>query len=716
MTGKTKLRLAAIFAGAALVSSCQSASAVWSEAAPLSVSADACRRDPDPYFRSSHRALQVTPGNAERVRAICAEVIAHPERISASELMNALYFAGAANRILAAPTEDGALAPEAADRLRDGEDYLERALALRDDFNFARLERARVYKLQARLTGARAPSRDALQEVEELQRRIPDPGDPVHAAAHFLRASIFLDLHTTGPSATDAVASIGGRSLSNNTHEDVLPTLTWDSTLRDLAVFADSAHAWSSDHREHPDRAKALQYLAQYADQLGCFLTPCDRFQIVETWSGERLTRESVQRAIDYFSMAQIAVDAVSTEDYAHPMFVQTYAHLGKAEIALAGLLSERQSAAYGCVPDVANQAMLAQAASDMAAAAARTPADGSDRQDAELGLACAKLALGDTGAARAAADASVVSGSAASYLMLARVHAVREDWASAVRDYSSAANVALGDTAALGVINLERARTQLQSPPQELIADEAFERPGAALSDAQTSLFAANPSARERPVAQLELGKLHYFMKFFPTALEELQVFEAQHEAGAYEDRRVRAQALLFLSRIRTELGAGAAAVRNADDAFSLDGSWPYREQACLARIRFGQVLFSTAGPRAICAAADDAPIGEGALLEGMYHLRRAFLLRAGDRSREWEDAYRAFDQGVASIGTVAATPENQDLRDRLQYGRGTAQFCIGFAEIGNQAIQAIGDQSRIDKARAHFAVYGVSDCPTRR
>ena len=46
---------------------------------------------------------------------------------------------------------------------------------------------------------------------------------------------------------------------------------------------------------------------------------------------------------------------------------------------------------------------------------------------------------------------------------------------------------------------------------------------------------------------------------------LEELQVFEAQHEAGAYEDRRVRAQALLFLSRIRTELGAGAAAVRCA-------------------------------------------------------------------------------------------------------------------------------------------------------
>ena len=141
------------------------------------------------------------------------------------------------------------------------------------------------------------------------------------------------------------------------------------------------------------------------------------------------------------------------------------------------------------------------------------------------------------------------------------------------------------------------------------------------------------------------------------------------------------------------------------------MDGTWPYRKQACLVRITFGRLSFSQSGPRAICGQAEDAPPGEGSLLEGMYHLRRAFLLRAGDREREWEDAYRAFNQGIESVRNVVV---DQSLRDRLQYGRGTAQFCIGFSEIGNQDILAIGDGRAA--ARSYFQDFGIADCPARR
>jgi hypothetical protein len=93
------------------------------------------------------------------------------------------------------------------------------------------------------------------------------------------------------------------------------------------------------------------------------------------------------------------------------------------------------------------------------------------------------------------------------------------------------------------------------------------------------------------------------------------------------------------------------------------------------------------------------------------MYHLRRAFLQRAGDREREWEDAFRAFDGGLA---VVPDTPEHRSLRERLQYGRGTAQYCIGFSELGNQAVLSIG--AGMDAARSYFASFGVADCPGRR
>lgn len=717
MAASFKSRLLSLLAGAALIAGCQNVSAVWAEAPALNVSTAACQLDPDPYYRSTRRVLQVDHHNASSVRETCDTLIAHPGRISASDLINALYYSGAANRILST-TQSGDLAPDAARSLGEAERLLDRALALSDGFHLARLERARVYRLQARLSGSQAPNRRALNEVEELQRNIPDPGDPIHAAAHYLRASIFIDQHADGPTRDDAEAST--RQVLSVTHEDTLPTLTWDSTLHDLAVFTDAAHAWSREHREHPDRGEALRQLAVYSNQLACHLTPCVDVEMVDSWHGAPRTRENVQRGVDYLSLAQSAVDAASSPDYVHPQFVTTYTNLGIAKTQLAGLLSARADATYGCVPDVGNEAMLNQAKSDLEVALRRAAAGSDDQRAAQLALACTQLALGDIGDAQVTASAAVQTESAASWLMYARVLAAQQQWNDAAARYGQAAGVASTEEAR-SIIHLERARVLLAAPPQDLVDDEALEASSAEQRQAAVeALLLANPTPRGNLLARLELGKLYQTQELFSAAQAQLSTFEAGHEAASYDDRAVRAQALLFLSRTRTDLGRGDEALRNADDAFAIDGTWPYREQACLVRIKFGRVAFAQTGPRAICGPSDDAPPGEGYLLEGMYHLRRAFPLRAGDREREWEDAYRAFDQGATAVEQAVVS---QALRDRLQYGRGTAQFCIGFSEIGNATIQAIGDdaserdaQARIEAARSHFADYGVADCPTRR
>ncbi len=620
--------------------------------------------------------------------------------------------------ILAAP--DDTLIAEAATKLDAAQDALDRALALRADFSLARLERARVYRLQARVLRSQQKSRDALNELQQVQRDVTESGDAIHVAAHFLRAAIFIDLHPDGPAIADATASANTRPPTNPSHEDSLPSLTWDSTLRDLAVFTDSAQASGPQHREHPDRARALNWLADYANTLGCRLIPCEPSAISEAWEDVALTRDSVQRAIDYFSFAQSAVDAAGHGQHVHPQFVETYVHLGKARTHMAGLLGSRATANFGCVPEVANEAMLNQALSDL-----RTAVDGinnDDDRDGRTALACALLALDQSASALAEASAAASpasTASAPSLLVFARVLAAGEEWDRAAQSYEQAA-AATSSAKAKSLIYLERARAQLHTPPQQTISDDALDlAQPPQVTAAQASLVNSTNHASTNWVAHLELGKLYYRLGESALAQGHLAAFDAGGPAAAIDDRGVRAQALLFLSRIRSRppLAHAANATRNADDAFAIDGSWPYREQACLARLAFGRVTFSESGPRAICSPGEDSPPGEGSLLEGMYHLRRAFLQRTSDREREWEDAYRAFAQGLRAIENIENTDATRTLRDRLQYGMGTAQYCIGFAELGNEAIQAIGDQARIDDARLSFAnPYGIADCPARR
>jgi hypothetical protein len=718
-----KRRLSSLVVAAALLAGCESLpiSNSWAEQAALPVSAAACMREPDPYYVARVRALQVSEANARDVLAACSHVVDNPGRATAAQVANALYFSGAAARLLAqnmttgqnsgAENDNPCFTGRQSQCLSQAETWFGRALALQDDFHLARLERARVYRLQAKDLNQPARRRDALNEIERLQRDLPDTDNAIHAGSHFLRALLYIDLHPDGPEQSDAAVTPALVAQASDNHEDAVPTLTWASTLRDLAIFTDSALAWSQLHREHPDRRAALDALAIHANALGCYLIPCSAAIPAEAWDGPALARDTVQRAIDYFGMAQSAVDAASTANYAHPGFVETYVHLGKAKMHMAGLLGPQQLANYGCAAGVGNEAMLNQAATDLQRALDRAGSD----SEAHRALACARLGLGDAAGASTHAQWGISANNTAGYLMQARVQAAQQDWTNAVGNYQRAAEGIAGpaphERRARSLILLERARVQLHTPPQETIDVDGLSA-AAAVGAAVSDLEAATSADESNWLAHLELGKLYHRLGDGNGALQELAYFD-RGAAANIADRGVRAQALLVLSRILSDqpLANASEAIRIADEAFAIDASWPYREQACLARLTFGRVEFSGAGPRAICATSEDAPPGEGSLLEGMYHLRRAWTLRLSDREREWEDAYRAFSQGLDAVRNVVVSPE---LRDRLHYGRGTAQYCIGFAELGNQEILGIGGGSAA--ARDYFTHYGIADCPAHR
>jgi hypothetical protein len=727
MATALKVRVACVVVATALIIGCQSASGLAATQQSAPVSEASCKRDPDPYYMSERRALQVDSNNAESVLRTCRRIADNPGRTTVSELANILYFVGASARELAEKA-----APPAACRdenrqqssaasvcLQEAEDALDRAMALRERFNLARLERARVYRLQAGASQTSADRVAALRDIETLQRDVPDPADPIHVASHFLRAALFIDLHRDGPREAGEVGSAANvrGAATGAAHQDSLPTLTWDSTLRDLAVFADAAQGGDEERRPHPFRQRALEWLAQYSHQIGCLLIDCEAGSIPDVRSDRPLTRDTVQSAIDYFSLAQAAVDASTTTQYLDPRFVETYVRLGQARMHLAGLLGPRGAGNYGCVAETGNAALLTQAESDLQAALRRSAND----PEANRNMACVKLALGDADTAGRYAGAAL-NGSAG-YLMLARVQAAREQWTDASTNYGYAASAAGPNIIdARPLIYLEQARARLHTPVNTTVSDEALE--AASLDQLQIALDAlSSVNASESELAwlvRLERGKLHYWSariaeteaiaaSQYQLALERLASFDQGHVVPESLGDPARAEGLLYLSRIYSESprANGNNAVRTADEALSIAGTWPYRKQACLARVRFGQVSFPEAGPRAICASGDDAPPGEGVLIQGMYHLRRAFVLRGDDVGREWEDAYRAFTLGLGDVPDVA---ENRDLRAQLTYGLGTAQYCIGFTELGSQATQSSA------AARRFFQIYGIADCPARR
>ncbi len=225
----------------------------------------------------------------------------------------------------------------------------------------------------------------------------------------------------------------------------------------------------------------------------------------------------------------------------------------------------------------------------------------------------------------------------------------------------------------------------------------------------ARESLIAAQKLDPAFSGAFLGLGKLLFSdgPQYFPAARDQFHEAERLTRSG---DNAMRAEALYFLSRIETEGGAKDArlAISYVEEAISLDPGPPqYRAQACLVRIRFLSKddvrRASGAGP---CTVSDDSAGSH--LLSGMYQLRVAHFAVGDDRKRNWESAYLAFSAGRQKV-EAAPEVERPALRERLAFGEGLALYCVGFADVGRQAIS----QASTD-VRAYFDMFHVARCET--
>lgn len=228
-----------------------------------------------------------------------------------------------------------------------------------------------------------------------------------------------------------------------------------------------------------------------------------------------------------------------------------------------------------------------------------------------------------------------------------------------------------------------------------------------AAPERARESLLAAQRMDPAFAGAFVGLGKLLFGQgpQHFPAAGDQLREAERLTRSG---DAHMRAESLYYLSRIETEGGGKDArlATKYAEEAIALDpGPAAYRAQACLVRIRFltkdDVRRAAGSGP---CAVSEESASAH--LLSGMYQLRVAHFALGDDRKRNWESAYRAFAAGQQKVD-LAPEPDRASLHARLAFGEGLALYCVGFADVGRQAIgQASAD------VRAYFDTFHVARC----
>jgi hypothetical protein len=176
-----------------------------------------------------------------------------------------------------------------------------------------------------------------------------------------------------------------------------------------------------------------------------------------------------------------------------------------------------------------------------------------------------------------------------------------------------------------------------------------------------------------------------------------------------------MRAEAAYLLSRVELlapARGRERAAIAYADEAARLGGQPEYRINACLARIKFGEIFGRTReeieGIRALCSATTTDRSAEALLYEGMYYLNRAQYPSITNATAERELAYRAFTEGLRQGGSL-------ETRGRLEFGQGMALGCTGFTGYGRELINRQGEGSDTGP-RAYFTDYGLEVCTRPR
>jgi len=158
----------------------------------------------------------------------------------------------------------------------------------------------------------------------------------------------------------------------------------------------------------------------------------------------------------------------------------------------------------------------------------------------------------------------------------------------------------------------------------------------------------------------------------------------------------------------------APSTAVRDATEAVNTIDRAEYREQACLAIVRFMNTALVADG-KIRCSAdlTNDTVTGsKGLLMEGMFFLATT-RVPGIDRDKGWEWALDSFEKGGARIGnaSLGEGPDLGLLRAKLRVGEAISYSCVGLRERGLATMRDV-DVNYQAEAEKYFVRYNVKNC----
>lgn len=471
------------------------------------------------------------------------------------------------------------------------------------------------------------------------------------------------------------------------------------------------------------DREEALKEFTQFINNHDLALARDARTSIVReagALGSEAERGGAFQRARTAY---QLAVEASVNNGNPDPAL---FIRLGGVIMHMAGVNGPNESNACALRPE--QKELLSQALREFGRA--------SSSAEARQWAGCADLAMGEVDSAinEFRSSISLAPNDSNGYMLLASAHAAAGNWSEANAQFQRALNVE-SDPRKQARIRIQIGKAYLNIAQNNAASGMDRTTP---INSARTNFEAAervllNASDRGDAYADALIGLGRIYLDdelgdFSGKTPERRDLAKAQDylsRAKTYAAASSqRAQAQFYLSRhyvrvaasgpVKSFAATGADAVSAADEAFRLEpANRDYRQQACLARIAFGRVSAGEEGTR-FCIDASEGKGADSLLYEGMFRLRLAHSRIGGDRKREWENALRAFTDGLEAPdldrAARAGDARPRRLRARLLVGKGVSFYCSGLAGMGGDAI----DQGlALDgSARDFFQDYRVRLC----
>jgi tetratricopeptide (TPR) repeat protein len=665
------INLAWLLAGTVFASGCQTLG-LTARASPANAGDRNCYGAVYPGVDVNFASLD--PGRLEAIARGCA--LAAGETDSVRQRTAALFHAGRANLELGKYHRDHRSDPPLGLGLATAADQLDlvvratnytvaaiessskKAKAKASDADIpaaARLALARVYKLQGRYP-------EAIRTLEAMLAAAPNQPN---AAAKLELARVYLDRSKDGAVADGSLEKAVG----------YLEVFASDLTAEDPALVQEGR----------------LE-LINRASQLGLAMM-----------SGPP-SRESSQRAIDALAKAEAGAVAAGASVPAGAV-ADIYMKLGQAKLRMAGLPTIQAPTVFQCDAQ-GDSFWLGEAQKSFTLALGKA----ADNAEANAGMGCARQAIAyQTSAPPVDAipwfEQAVKLQPTQIRYWLSYANVLGASGRDATPAFQQALALAGADMVQAARIHVEIAKIYLHGGQID-----------AAIASAKDALAADKTNGG----AHLVLGKALYESR--AGAAKNAYLAKAELDQAVMltklraEQKDDYAEALYYRSLLEMDPPTvqARAAVRDAIDAANSADRPAYKEQACLATVRFLDATLVADGK--IRCSVEDSPdanvFAKASLLEGMFYLATT-RVPGIDKDKGREYALKSFDKGLGRLGDSSPGEDipTKSLRAKLTVGRAIAYSCVGLRETG-LAIMRDVDVTYQGEADQYFTTYHVKAC----